>query len=272
MHASIWLKGGYNKSQTGTVVLTWASAITAKAAWASSLNIEVREDDVASRSETTATGGPATGRTGALITAGSFVVGTKYEIVTVGTTDFTLIGAASNTVGLVFTATGVGSGTGDAREALSSSTAFVFCLFGSEGPSGDTAGTAQIRDNGLLATANLGQRVGTAGAPPVSNITAHEVWLELTTDHFTRGLVSGATSRLWANCLVALEERTDLRRTGITPTDVIETEQITADAGGDPDNLYWGFNEDTGLWEAYETTTPGTLRATSPGDGIWTTV
>lgn len=45
-------------------------------------------------------------------TAGSFVIGTNYQIQTVGTTDYTLIGAVSNTVGAVFTATGVGAGTG----------------------------------------------------------------------------------------------------------------------------------------------------------------
>ena len=48
------------------------------------------------------------------VTAGSFVTGTIYRILTVGTTDFTLIGAASNTVGVIFTATGAGSGTGTA--------------------------------------------------------------------------------------------------------------------------------------------------------------
>ena len=48
------------------------------------------------------------------VTAGSFVVGTRYRIATVGTTDFTLIGAAANTVGVSFVATGVGSGTGTA--------------------------------------------------------------------------------------------------------------------------------------------------------------
>ena len=48
-------------------------------------------------------------------TAGSFVIGVRYAIVSVGTTDFTLIGAASNTVGVIFTATGVGSGTGTAN-------------------------------------------------------------------------------------------------------------------------------------------------------------
>ena len=46
--------------------------------------------------------------------AGSFVTGTKYKITVIGTTDFTAIGASSNTVGVIFTATGAGSGTGSA--------------------------------------------------------------------------------------------------------------------------------------------------------------
>ncbi len=50
------------------------------------------------------------------VIAGAFVVGTTYEIMVIGTTDFTLIGAAANTVGLTFTATGVGTGTGTAAE------------------------------------------------------------------------------------------------------------------------------------------------------------
>lgn len=46
--------------------------------------------------------------------AGSFSVGQSYQIVSVGSTNFIAIGASSNTVGVVFTATGVGSGTGTA--------------------------------------------------------------------------------------------------------------------------------------------------------------
>lgn len=46
--------------------------------------------------------------------AGSFVAGRYYKISSIGTTDFTLIGATSNMVGLVFLATGVGTGTGTA--------------------------------------------------------------------------------------------------------------------------------------------------------------
>lgn len=50
------------------------------------------------------------------VTAGSFVVGTEYQILTVGSTDFTLIGASANTVGINFIASGVGSGTGTAYQ------------------------------------------------------------------------------------------------------------------------------------------------------------
>jgi hypothetical protein len=45
------------------------------------------------------------------VPAGSFVVGTKYTILSVGTTNFTLVGGV-NVAGTTFTATGVGAGTG----------------------------------------------------------------------------------------------------------------------------------------------------------------
>jgi hypothetical protein len=54
---------------------------------------------------------------GYLTNAGSFFVGQEYRITSIGTTDFTLIGASANTVGLTFTATGVGSGNGTASIA-----------------------------------------------------------------------------------------------------------------------------------------------------------
>lgn len=52
--------------------------------------------------------------TGAPQVAGTFVIGSEYTITTIGTTDFTAIGAASNSIGVVFTATGAGTGTGTA--------------------------------------------------------------------------------------------------------------------------------------------------------------
>jgi len=65
-----------------------------------------------------------------VLTAGLFVVGETYTIDTIGDTDFTLIGAASNTVGVTFTASGVGSGTGT---AIASNTITI-----SETPGGST--------------------------------------------------------------------------------------------------------------------------------------
>lgn len=50
----------------------------------------------------------------AAVTAGSFVVGREYQIVTAGNTDFTLIGATDSNVNTVFTANGAGTGTGTA--------------------------------------------------------------------------------------------------------------------------------------------------------------
>jgi hypothetical protein len=48
------------------------------------------------------------------VNSGSFIVGVEYKISTIGDTNFTLIGASANTVGLYFTASGVGIGTGTA--------------------------------------------------------------------------------------------------------------------------------------------------------------
>lgn len=48
------------------------------------------------------------------VNAGSFVVGTRYVILTAGNTSFTAIGSANNTAGTSFVATGAGSGTGTA--------------------------------------------------------------------------------------------------------------------------------------------------------------
>lgn len=48
------------------------------------------------------------------VAAGAFEIGSTYTIVSVGSTNFTAIGASANTVGVTFTATGAGSGSGTA--------------------------------------------------------------------------------------------------------------------------------------------------------------
>jgi hypothetical protein len=57
------------------------------------------------------------------VNAGSFVSGQWYEVLFVGTTSWTGIGAASNTAGTIFLATGVGSGTGTAKALATLTTA-----------------------------------------------------------------------------------------------------------------------------------------------------
>jgi hypothetical protein len=78
-------------------------------------------------------------RIGAAVTAGAFVVGQAYQIVSVGNTSFTAIGAESNTVGAYFVATGAGIGTGTAGPINTGGTPLsaVAALLG-----GDPAGTA----------------------------------------------------------------------------------------------------------------------------------
>lgn len=60
-----------------------------------------------------------------VITAGSFIVGKKYKIVSTGNTTFTSIGAIDNNVNTIFTATGVGSGSGTATQLDAPTVAFV---------------------------------------------------------------------------------------------------------------------------------------------------
>ena len=49
-----------------------------------------------------------------LVNANAITAGNYYTIQSIGTTDFTSIGANSNTVGVTFKSTGIGSGTGTA--------------------------------------------------------------------------------------------------------------------------------------------------------------
>ena len=61
------------------------------------------------------------------VTAGAFVSGTTYIINFVGTTDFTLIGAPSNAIGVTFVADGLGTGTGTALEIVQDPMFVAWC-------------------------------------------------------------------------------------------------------------------------------------------------
>ena len=98
---------------------------------------------------------------GLTVTAGSFVTDVEYEIKTAGTTDFTLIGAADSNVGTRFTATGAGTGTGDAYQV--STTASFNAVYDSDralfirvrdgGTDGDLTGIKTFETTGTLGSA-----------------------------------------------------------------------------------------------------------------------
>lgn len=97
--------------------------------------------------------------------AGSFTVGQSYKIVTVGTTDFTLIGASANTIGVIFTATGVGSGTGVA------SIAYV-ALTGATAVGGIVAALINRTVEITVTNPNTFTFVTNSGLPPTVNATS----------------------------------------------------------------------------------------------------
>jgi hypothetical protein len=91
---------------------------------------------------------------GATITAGSFVTGQRYKIASIGTTDFTLIGASANTVGVEFVASGAGTGTGTAITVPMPY--FVVAASGATRPGTDdtrSLGTASFRWTEVFAVA-----------------------------------------------------------------------------------------------------------------------
>jgi hypothetical protein len=112
------------------------------------------------------------------VTAGSFTARRPYRILTVGTTDYTLIGASANTVGVEFTATGVGSGTGTALA--------IGAVLQPE-----ITRTSQVLDHGP----NRIRGICTAGVRPLCDRDAVPFEFVLTT---TGAFVTGAsTNPLW---------------------------------------------------------------------------
>jgi hypothetical protein len=130
---------------------------------------------------------------------------------------------------------------------------FHIAVFGSRGPGNDTVGTPGVGHAS-------GQRVGTNGAPPISNVTLHETFEELTSTGNCRATKTGATVRDWANVIIAIKHSTK-RRQGISPSDFNDVEAIFETANLDMKDCIWKWNRADDRWDAYETTDPGTLRA-----------
>ena len=111
----------------GETIGTWSSTPEATLTSTNGASEDGFSSSVSIVGNTIAVGAPGTDR--GVVSAASFVIGTSYTIKSVGNTDFTLIGAASNRVDTIFTATAAGIGTGTAYVASSSNgSAFVYRL------------------------------------------------------------------------------------------------------------------------------------------------
>ena len=106
-----------------------------------------------------------------IVTAGSFVVGIAYTIVSAGTTDFTLIGAADNNPGTTFTATGAGDSleTGTASTLIvpdNSTTILNWQASGSLGnPAGLTVGASTTLTNTKESVIDINGQIGFSSRP-----------------------------------------------------------------------------------------------------------
>lgn len=141
---------------------------------------------------------PLLASSGVHLTAGSFVVGTLYRIITVGNTNWYAIGLDSGLTpqeGQVFVATGVGSGTGTAAALVSGKADFIevaakvdqslitntlgkgaLITFGTFASSaiaftGDTNSNTTISNVSSTAGLRVGQAISGAGIPLGTTIT-----------------------------------------------------------------------------------------------------
>ena len=143
-----------------------------------------------------------TNTTAQLKTATTFDIGGIYTIQSIGTTNFTLIGAASNTVGLVFTATGVGAGTGTALRKMSIglSGSIITAITVSTGTSTTQVATTAFATNQDIGVGQTWQDVSAsrAQAPALYyNTTGKPIMVNIFT------AVAGATGTITVDGVVA---------------------------------------------------------------------
>ena len=147
---------------------------------------------------------------------------------------------------------------------------FAVAVFVWEGPQTDTDGaTMQILDGGTWTNVTGTQRIGTAGAPPLSNVSIQFGWLQLTSSQATQGRIqSAANSRLWTSAIVTFKESQELKL-GVTATDIVSVEQIFEDhtPALDPENAVYKWSVADDRFETFSSTDVATRIGYSTPDG-----
>lgn len=146
---------------------------------------------------------------------------------------------------------------------------FAIAFFVSEGPEGnDDPGSAEIRDAGVYGSATIGQRAGTNGSPPVSNVTITEAYRLLATASATEGRLVGATSRRWISLIAALGRgRDDLGYGAVSVDDWNDIDDLFEDLDLDVNLAVLKWNAEEGRHEVFLETDVTTRIGYYDGDG-----
>lgn len=142
------------------------------------------------------------GVTGGAITAGSFVTGTTYQIVTVGTTDYTLVGLGTSTTaaaGVIFTASGAGTGTGTVK-ALGVSGVTQIEVVGS--PELQPSNNPANNNGGFVNIQTLAPTITAGAYTPAGTVQSHTHTIPAGTD--SGGGTSGATAPTFTGTAASL--------------------------------------------------------------------
>jgi hypothetical protein len=123
---------------------------------------------------------------------------------------------------------------------------FAMGVFGSEGPPSDLSGVAEIQNDGVFQPATEGQRVGTAGGGPNTNVTVQEVFLPLDSNVATQGRLVGADNNRWANLISVFGGKTFLVTVSGTFTGEVFIEAETAEEASE-EALVLGANAEKDL-------------------------
>jgi len=138
-------------------------------------------------------------------------------------------------------------------------------IFGSEGPSSDAIGTVQ---NGWTS----GQRVGTAGAPPVSNITCHEIYKIVTAAESAQASKTGATVRNFSTAMATFRISQVYGPGGGYPSDYSRVVEIFENAGLDTTDMCITPNLELDRLEAWDMSGPTLVAYYSLVVGGWAVI
>jgi hypothetical protein len=167
-------------------------------------------------------------------------VGDTYTIRTLGNTDFTAMGAASNTVGVVFTATSTGSGTGNLWETMAPGNLRYYWVRAVKNVGTDAASQSNLEPNADPNTTVF----ATVGAVEVDwdNVADPTIGIDINNDTISINTGFANTTTGQAVATSGIEAGTTVTQGG-----------ITMNQGGSIKGGQSAYNSGTGFFLGYDT-------------------